>query len=185
MYKALVIGGSAGSLMVASRILQALPVNFGLPVFLALHRQKQMRTGLLEVLAAKSSIPIVEPFDKELIKPGRAYLAPSNYHMFIDLGNRFALSTDEPVFHSRPSIDLTFTSAAQVYRDKLIGVMLSGANRDGANGMKKVADFGGFTIVQHPDDAEVSTMPNAAIETSRVDKLAYSSEIINFLRKLK
>jgi two-component system chemotaxis response regulator CheB len=185
MYKAVVIGGSAGSFPVVTQILQALPANFPLPIFLCLHRLKYVRSGFLEVLSAKSTLPVIEPYDKDLIKAGRVYLAPSNYHLIIDLGNRFSLSVDEMVNHSRPSIDLTFFSAAQTYRDKLIGVVLSGANRDGAQGLKKIADLGGLSIVQHPDDCEVRTMSEAAMQTSRVDKLMNSTEIANFLRKLK
>src|SRR5271157_4711689 len=125
MYKALMIGGSAGSFQVVANILNALPKDFDMPVFLCLHRLKHVRSGFVEALSLKSNIPVVEPYDKETIKPGRAYLAPANYHMFIELGNRFALSTEEPVNHSRPSIDLSFISAAQAYRNKLVGVILS------------------------------------------------------------
>jgi len=185
MYKAIVIGGSAGSFPVVTQILQALPPNYPLPIILCLHRLKHVRSGFLEVLSAKSAIPVIEPYDKDLIRPGRVYLAPSNYHLIIDLGNRFSLSVDEMVNHSRPAIDLTFKSAAQAYRDKLIGVILSGANKDGAAGMKKVTELGGFSIVQHPDDCEVRTMSEAAIQTSTIDKLMNSTEIANFLRKLK
>jgi len=86
-----------------------------MPVFLSLHRLKHIRSGFLEALSIKSNLPIIEPDDKEQIKPGRAYLAPSNYHMFIELGNRIALSTEEPVHHSRPSIDLAFPSLPRMY----------------------------------------------------------------------
>ncbi len=185
MYKAVVIGGSAGSFLVVTQLLQALPANFPLPIFLCLHRLKHVRSGFLEVLSAKSAIPVIEPYDKDLIKAGKVYLAPSNYHLIIDLGNSISLSVDEMVNHSRPSIDMMFMSAAQVYRDKLIGIVLSGANKDGAEGLKKIADAGGFTIVQHPNDCEVRTMSEASIQTSRVDKLMNSVEIANFLRKLK
>lgn len=185
MFKAVMIGGSAGSFQVVANILNAMPKNFDLPVFLCLHRLKHVRSGFVEALSLKSNIPIVEPYDKEPIKPGRAYLAPANYHMFIELGNRFALSTEDPVHHSRPSIDLAFMTAAQAYRNKLIGVILSGANRDGAYGLKKVADLGGYTIVQDPFDCEVKTMTEAALQLTKVNQVLTAEKIINLLTKLK
>jgi two-component system, chemotaxis family, protein-glutamate methylesterase/glutaminase len=185
MYKAVMIGGSAGSFQVVARILNALPKNFELPVFLCLHRLKHVRSGFVEALSLKSNIQVVEPYDKESIKPGRAYLAPANYHMFIELGNRIALSTEEPVHHSRPSIDLSFMSAAQAYRNKLIGVILSGANKDGAYGIKKVAELGGLTIVQDPSDCEVKTMTEAALQLTQANYVLSADKIINFLGKIK
>jgi two-component system chemotaxis response regulator CheB len=179
------IGGSAGSFQIVASILGALPKNFDLPVFLCLHRLKHVRTGFVEALMLKSSIPVVEPYDKEAIKPGKAYLAPANYHMFIELGNRFALSTEEPVNHSRPAIDLSFITAAQAYRNKLVGVILSGANRDGAYGLKKVADLGGLTIVQDPLDCEVRTMTESALQLTKVNHVLSSEKIATFLSKLK
>jgi two-component system chemotaxis response regulator CheB len=185
MYKAVMIGGSAGSFQVVVNILNALPKDFDMPVFLCLHRLKHVRTGFVEALSLKSNIPISEPYDKEVIKPGRAYLAPANYHMYIELGNRFALSTEEPIHHSRPSIDLSFITAAHSYRNKLIGIILSGANRDGAYGLKKVAELGGLTIVQDPNDCEVRTMTEASIQLTKVDHIFNTEKIINFLCKLK
>jgi two-component system chemotaxis response regulator CheB len=185
MYKAIMIGGSAGSFQVVAGILGALPKDIDMPVFLCLHRLKHVRSGFVEALSLKSNIPIVEPFDKETIKPGKAYLAPANYHMFIELGNRFALSTEEPMHHSRPSIDLSFISAAQAYRNKLVGVILSGANRDGAYGLKKVSELGGLTIVQDPADCEVKTMTEASLQLINANYVFSSDKITNFLSKLK
>lgn len=179
------IGGSAGSFQVVSKILNALPENFPLPVFLCLHRLKHIRSGFVEALSIKSNIPVIEPNDKELVKAGRAYLAPANYHMFIELGNRIALSTEEQVNHSRPSIDLSFFTAAQAYRDGLVGIILSGANKDGALGIKKIHDLKGLTIVQDPLDCQVKTMTEAAINSSTVDYVLKTSGIIDFLLKLK
>lgn len=178
------IGGSAGSFQVVAGILNSLPKNLDMPIFLCLHRLKHVRSGFVEALSLKSSIPICEPYDKETIKPGRAYLAPANYHMYIELGNRFALSTEEPVHHSRPSIDLSFITAATAYRNKLIGIILSGANRDGAYGIKKVADMGGLTIVQDPADCDVRTMTEASLQLTNVNHVWSSERIINFMSKL-
>lgn len=185
MYKAVIIGGSAGSFQVITRILSSLSPNFPLPVLLCLHRLKHVRSGFVEALSIKSGIPVIEPFDKEQIKPGKAYLAPANYHMYIELGNKIALSTEEPVNHSRPSIDLSFITAAQVYRDKLIGIILSGANRDGAYGLKKIKDLGGIAIVQDPDECQVRTMTEASLKMTNVDFVYNTNAIISYLQKIK
>ncbi len=183
-YKALIIGGSAGSFQVVTKILSSLSDKFPIPVLLCLHRLKHVRSGFVEALSLKSNIPIEEPNDKDQLKPGRAYLAPANYHMFIELANRIALSTDDPVNHSRPSIDLSFTTAANAYRDKLIAIILSGANRDGALGLKVVSERGGITIVQDPKECEVKTMTESAMQLTKVDYVYSTEEIIRFLSKL-
>ncbi len=184
MYKAIIIGGSAGSFQVVTSILNSLPQNFNYTVFLCLHRLKHIRSGFVEALSLRSGIPVIEPYDKESIKPGKAYLAPANYHMYIELNNRFALSTEESVNHSRPSIDLTFMTAAYAYRNKLIGILLSGANKDGAYGLKKVAELGGLTIVQDPKECEVKTMTESALQITKVNYIMTVDKIINFLVKL-
>jgi two-component system chemotaxis response regulator CheB len=184
MYKAVVIGGSAGSFQVLTKILSSLPKNFQLPILLCMHRLKHVRSGFLEALAIKSNLPIIEPDDKEQIKPGKVYLAPANYHMFIELGNRIALSTEEPVHHSRPSIDLSFITAAQAFRDKMVGIILSGANSDGACGLQKVKDYNGITIVQDPNECQVRTMTEAAMKLTQIDHVFTTDQIIKFLLKL-
>ena len=183
-YKAVVIGGSAGSFQVVVKILQSLPKNFSFPVLLCLHRLKHVRSGFVEALSLKSNIPIIEPYDKAHIKNGIGYLAPANYHMYVELANVIALSTEEPVNHSRPGIDLTYMSAAQVYRQKLVGIILSGANKDGALGMKKIADFGGTTIVQDPEECEVRTMTQGTLDITKVDYVMKTDQIIQFLRNI-
>ncbi|NJK85067.1 MAG: chemotaxis protein CheB [Bacteroidales bacterium] len=182
--KAVIIGGSAGSFQVVTRILSSLPKNFPVPVLLCLHRLKHVRSGFMEALSIKSNITVEEPFDKEQLKPGKAYLAPANYHMYIELANRIALSTEEPVNHSRPSIDLSFITAANAYRQKLVGIILSGANKDGAFGLKKVHDNGGVTIVQDPNECEVRTMTQSALQLTKVDYVYSTDQIIKFLLKL-
>ena len=184
MYKAVIIGGSAGSFQVVTKILSSLPMNFPLPVLLSLHRLKHVRSGFVEALSIKSSIPIIEPNDKDPIKPGKAYLAPANYHMYIELGNKVSLSTEDPVNHSRPSIDLSFITAAEAYRHKLIGIILSGANKDGAYGIKKVNDLGGLSIVQDPSECQVKTMTEASIRMSKINHIYSTNQIIRFLNKL-
>ncbi|MBN2348585.1 MAG: chemotaxis protein CheB [Bacteroidales bacterium] len=183
-YKAIIIGGSAGSFQVVTKILNSLSKDFPMPVLLCLHRLKHVRSGFVEALSIKSNIPIEEPYDKDILKSGKAYLAPANYHMFVELSNRIALSTEDPLNHSRPSIDLSFITAANAYRDKLIGIILSGANRDGAFGLKKVHDNGGVAIVQDPAECEVKAMTQSALQLTPVDYVYTTDQIISFLLKL-
>lgn len=185
MYQAVIIGGSAGSFRVITSILNALPKNYPMPLLLNLHRLKHVRSGFVEALSIKSNVPVVEPYDKDSIKSGVAYLAPSNYHMYIELNKKIALSTEEAVNHSRPSIDLSFTTAAQTYHRNLLGIILSGANKDGAWGLKKIKDAGGTAIVQKPEECEVSTMSQSALDTTEVDHVYSTDQIINFLLKIK
>ncbi len=183
-FKAVVIGGSAGSFQVITKILAEISPAFELPIFMALHRLKHVRHGFVEALSIKSSKVIIEPEDKETIKRGIVYLAPANYHMNIELGNKISLSTEEMVNNSRPAIDLTFETASYVYKNKIIGIMLSGANRDGAWGMKKLKGRGGFAIVQDPKECIIDTMTTAVLNITNVDLVLKTDEIIKFLNNL-
>lgn len=178
------IGGSAGSFKVITKILSELPKDFKYPILLCLHRLKHIREGFVEALSLKSNIPVLEPFDKDKILPGKAYLAPSNYHMFVEMGNMIALSTDGPVNYSRPSIDLTYSSAAFVHRNKVLGIIVSGANKDGAEGIARIHKQGGVTIVQSPEEAAVKTMPKAALDLITPDYIKSTDEIISYLKTL-
>ena len=183
-YKALVIGGSAGSFPVITEILANIPKDFPLPILLCLHRLKDIREGFAEALNTKSKIKVIEPYDKQKIKKGFAYLAPSNYHLQVELGNTFSLSTDIMVKHSRPSIDVLFETTAFNFGKKTIGIILSGANSDGANGLKMVKNKGGLTIIQDPKEARISTMPVAASKVTDIDFVYSTQDIIKFLNKI-
>jgi two-component system, chemotaxis family, protein-glutamate methylesterase/glutaminase len=183
-YKAVVIGGSAGSFQGVVKILSQLPKGFPLPIIMCLHRLKHVRNGFVEALSIKSVVQVTEPNDKENIRKGSIYLAPANYHMSIELGNYFALSTEEMVNNSRPAIDITLATAAFVYKDKLVGILLSGANRDGAQGMKAIQGKGGMTIVQEPSECMIETMPRAALEATKIDHVMRIDQIIEFLKEL-
>jgi two-component system, chemotaxis family, protein-glutamate methylesterase/glutaminase len=183
-YRAVVIGGSAGSFQLITKILATIPPDFPLPMFLCLHRLKHVRNGFVEALSIKSNKTVSEPYDKEPIKKGSVYLAPANYHLCVDLGNTVTLATDELVNNSRPSIDLTFETAAYVYRDKLVGILLSGANKDGAFGMKKISEKNGLTIVQDPQESMINAMPNAALQATTIDMVLKIDEIVQFLHDL-
>lgn len=180
-YKAVVIGGSAGSFQVITKILAELEPSFELPIIMCLHRLKHIRHGFVEALSIKSKKQIVEPEDKESIKRGLVYLAPSNYHLSVELGNKFALSTEEMVNNSRPAIDITIDTASYAYKDKLIGIILSGANRDGALGMKKLKERGGYAIVQDPKECTIDTMTTGTLNITKVDQILKTDEIIKFL----
>ena len=180
-YRMIVIGGSAGSFQVISKILSCLPIDFELPIAMCLHRLRHVRNGFVEALNIKSTIPIREPHDKEPIKKGNIYLAPANYHLGIEIGNSFALTTEELLNNSRPAIDTLLTTAAQTYNKKLIGILLSGANKDGAVGMKNIKDKGGLTIVQEPKECLIDTMPVSALKITEIDHTLEVDSIIEFL----
>lgn len=182
--KYVLIGGSAGSFQTILSLLEALPKNYPFPIFLILHRLKNVRSGFIEALSIKSKVNLLEPEDKNIIEEGNIYLAPANYHMYIEFDNTISLSIEEPVNHSRPSIDITFSSAANSLRDKTIAVLLSGANKDGAAGLKDISEAGGITVIQDPNDAQIQTMPQAALDMFKVDKIMSAEEIINYISKL-
>jgi two-component system chemotaxis response regulator CheB len=159
----IVIGGSAGALDALGVILPALPAGFALPIVIGLHLLPGRPSGLAAVLAHHSPLPVKEAEDKELILPGTVYLVSPNYHLLIERQGHFSLSVDELVNFSRPSIDVLFESAADAYGSRLAGVLLSGANDDGARGLARIRAAGGLTIVQTPETAASSAMPAAAV----------------------
>lgn len=183
-YKAIVIGGSAGSFNVVSSILANIKSDYQYPIIICMHRLKHVRSGLVEGLRIKSKLPVIEPYDKSLVTKGNVYLAPANYHMFIDIDGSISLSTEKQNNNSRPSIDYTFSSAANVFRDKVVGILLTGANSDGAFGMKILNSLNGFTIVQDPNTCDVPTMTKAALKMFQPDKILSPNQIIDFLNQL-
>ncbi len=183
-YRAVVIGGSAGSFPVLMKVLNQIDPDFNLPIIIAIHRLKHIREGLVEALSIKSVLKTIEPLDKQKIEPGVVYLAPANYHMYVELGHTLALSTEEMVNYSRPSIDLTLQTAGYVYKQKLVGILLSGANKDGAYGMRKIKEYGGLTIVQDPAECKIDTMPRAALAVTEIDHTYEVDRIISFLNLL-
>ena len=162
MYEIAVIGTSWGGLSAVSAVVAGLPATFALPLVVVQHRSPDAPGLLAELLQAKTRLNVVEVDDKQPILPGYVFIAPPNYHLLIDRGY-FALSTDAPVRYSRPSIDVTFMSAADEYGKRAIGVVLTGANEDGSLGLKRIADRGGYAIVQEPRSAESAIMPQSAL----------------------
>ncbi len=178
----MVIGGSAGSFSEIRKILTSLPANFNVPLAMCFHRLKDKRNGFVESLEVGSKIRIIEPDDKSSIEPGVGYLAPANYHMLIEPARTLALSTEVEVNFSRPSIDLTFESAGAAYHDKMLGIMLSGANSDGAQGMFSAHKRGAYSIIQDPEEAAFGTMPGAILNYFQPHKILKVEDIIEFLR---
>ena len=163
-YEIIVVGTSWGGLAALRELIGALPPDLGLPLVLVQHRHKRSDQLLSSLLQDKTRLCVCEIEDKAPIEPGNVYVAPADYHVLIE-GGHFALSTDEPVRYSRPSIDVTFVSAADSYGERAVGVVLTGANADGARGLKRVHDRGGLAIVQRPSSAESPTMPASALRS--------------------
>lgn len=183
MYKMLVIGLSAGGTPLVKQLLAALPREYSLAVAIVAHLPQGYESNLAQLLDAVTDLPVTMARDKEPIVAGHVYVAPPDYHLLVEQNRRFsfALSEDEPVKSVRPSIDVLFKSAAEVFEAGLIAVILSGANSDGADGMAVVKQLGGLCMVLNPFDAEFSTMPNAAIKQADVDYIAGIEDIISLL----
>jgi two-component system, chemotaxis family, protein-glutamate methylesterase/glutaminase len=167
-FKIILIGTSFGGLSALEIVLGNIPIDLNLPIVIVQHRHKDSNSTLRDILQQYGPLPVHEVEDKDEILPGTVYLAPADYHLLVEAGY-FGLSCDEPVCFARPSIDVLFESAANVYGEQAIGVILTGANNDGSFGLQRVKARGGFTIVQEPSTAECSVMPKAAISTVAVD----------------
>ncbi|MDF0552230.1 chemotaxis protein CheB [Kamptonema sp. UHCC 0994] len=213
-FEIVVIGTSLGGLQALTTLLGDLPESFPLPVVIVQHRHKNSNNILSDYLQQQISLPVTEAEDKEAIAPGRVYLAPADYHLLIEspcysdfsihesnfkvaiapvldkaeILNRgaptFALSTEAPVCHARPSIDVLFESAADALGEKVIGIILTGASSDGSKGLAKIKAKGGLTFVQEPDSAECRIMPAAAIAAVEVDWILPLSKIARCLVNL-
>lgn len=158
-----VIGGSAGGVDALVGLVPALPAGFGPAVTCILHVPPDRDSRLAELFAMRAALPVREAQDKEPIQPGTVYFAGSGYHLSIEQDRSFSLSCEPPVQFARPAIDILMESAADVYGPALAGILLTGANYDGADGMCRIRERGGLTIVQDPEEAQASTMPEEAI----------------------
>ncbi len=173
----LMIGCSAGGYSLLHDIILQLPEGYPLPVIVIIHRSRKYESRIEKDLSAKGLIPVKLASDKQLMKPGIVYFAPADYHLLLEPDCSFTLDFSEPVHFCRPAIDVTFQSVSDVLGSKVIGVLLSGANQDGANGIKYIGDKGGLTVVQDPKEAEVDTMPLSAIKLTRVDMILKNEEL--------
>ena len=177
-----VIGTSAGGLKALERVLGGLPPEFPVPIVAVQHRSRESE-AFASVMQSLVKLPVDEAEDKEPLAAPHVYVAPPDYHLLLEPG-RLALSTDDPVSFSRPSIDVLFESAADVYGKGLLGIILTGWNEDGADGLEAVHRAGGLTIVQNPDTAEAPVMPQAALARTPVHHILNLEEIAALLAAL-
>jgi two-component system chemotaxis response regulator CheB len=181
---AIVIGASAGGVEALSVLLPALPQTAKASIFVVLHIPRDRPSLLAGIFAPKCALPVCEAQDKQPVAPGTVYFAPSNYHLLVERGPHLALSADDPVHHSRPSIDVLFESATDVYQDRLMGIILTGANEDGAAGLAAVHDGGGLTVVQQPETAHSPQMALSALKLRRADLVLPLDGIVALLGTL-
>lgn len=182
-FEIVVVGTSLGGLAALEMLLAGLPRDFPLPLAVVQHRRASTESMLANLLRRHCVLPVKEPHDKEEIEAGRVYLAPADYHLLVEAG-AFALSTEGPVQYARPSVDVLFISAADSYAQGVIGVVLTGANEDGAQGAARIKAAGGFLIVQEPETAECAAMPRAALAATAADTILPLSQIAPFLVRL-
>lgn len=175
-YDLVVIGTSTGGLHALTRLLSALPASFPLPIAIVQHRSRDSDERLSMLLSGASQVPVVEAEDKEPLRGPGVYLSPPDYHLLIE-PDSMALSTEEPVAYSRPSIDVLFESAAYSHGSGVIGVLLTGANQDGTRGLQRIKEQGGYVIVQNPDSAESAFMPKHAVKNLHPDRVLNLEQI--------
>jgi two-component system chemotaxis response regulator CheB len=182
--KMIAIGGSAGSLQVILKMCEYIKPGFPIPVLLILHRHASFPSPLEELLSLKTDLRVREIEEKDKIEPGYIYTCPPDYHVLVEKDHSFSLDDSEKVNYSRPSIDVVFKSASDIYCENLVAILLSGANADGAEGLRHVKKNGGITVIQNPEEAEVPYMPQEALKRLRPDHVLNTSEITGFLDSL-
>ena len=182
---AVVIGASAGGVEALTVLLPSLPSAFRAPLFIVLHLPRERPSLLVQIFQRRCALRVREADDKEPIEGGTVYFAPPDYHMLVEKSGQLALSADELVHYSRPSIDVLFESAADAYRERLLGIILSGANEDGAAGLHAVREAGGVTVVQQPDGAKAPTMIVSALQRGPADFILSLEDIAALLRRLE
>ena len=181
--EAVVIGASAGGVQALLTVLADLPRSFHLPLIVVLHLPEGRDSQLAEIFQYRLPIEVREAADKETILPGTLYFAGPDYHLLVEMDRTFSLSSEEPLHYSRPSINVLMESAADAYGPALAGILLTGANEDGATGMARIKQQGGLTVVQDPTEAAVPTMPEAAIRRQAPDFILKLAGIRDFLLK--
>jgi two-component system chemotaxis response regulator CheB len=184
LYELVVVGASWGGLNAIGSVLDGLGEACGAPVVVVQHRMAPNAELLSPLLQRRSQLPVRDVEDKDALTPGVVHVAPPDYHTLVEADGTLALSTDELINYARPSIDVLFRSAADAYRERCIGVVLTGANDDGAEGLARIKELGGVAIVQEPETAERREMPAAAIAATHADVVLPLEEIGLFLRGL-
>lgn len=183
-FKAVVIGVSTGGVSALKYIMGAMPSNFPIPILVVTHITPDSDDGLAVLLNTLSSIHVKEADLGEAVSPATVYLAPANYHLLLEHNGTIALSIDPPQNFARPSVDVLFESAAEVYGKKVIGIIMTGAGNDGSRGLLQIKNHGGVTIVQDPADAEMDSMPRSALHLQKPDYVVRLSSIPALLMKL-
>ena len=181
---ALIIGGSAGSLEVLLKVLPSLNPLLSFPVIIVIHRKPDADSLLPELLSSRTSLKVKEVDEKEPIQAGTVYIAPSDYHLLVEQDYTFSLDYSEKINFSRPSIDATFQTAAEVYKEKLVCILLSGSNSDGVDGLKSVKTWGGIAAVQDPESAQVPYMPSQAVKHVKIDRILPIETMAEFINLL-
>lgn len=176
------LGGSAGSFQLIFRATRAFTSKLDKAVVIIIHRKRNFHSEIEEIFAGNMEIKFKEVSDKEPIKKNTVYIAPPNYHTLIEKGGYFSLDVSDDVWYSKPSIDVTFESAGDVYCERCTAILLSGANQDGAEGLLKLRGCGALTIVQDPEDAEMTQMPDAAILINAAEYVLSSTDILQLLK---
>lgn len=182
--RAVIIGCSAGGLEALERILPLLPKEFPAPVVVVQHQAPRRISQLAELLGRHCTMPVKEADEKEELLAGHIYTAPPDYHLLVESDGTFSLTVDEEIHHARPSLDVSFEAFAEVYGPGLVGVVLTGADTDGAAGLRRIEERGGQGIVQEPREAQVSTMPEAALAATKRSVRLAISEIAPYLVSL-
>lgn len=183
-YRILLIGGSAGSLEVVLPLIESLKESFYLPIIIVVHRKTDSDGFLSQLLSKRSGMTVKEAEDKEQIQNRTIYIAPADYHLLIEKDHSLSLDFSEKIHYSRPSIDATFETAAEAYGTGAIGILLSGANDDGMEGIKAIQKAGGLTIVQDPSSAMVSYMPDKAIQFVKIDHVLTQTAMTALINRI-
>ncbi|RQO67866.1 chemotaxis protein CheB [Pedobacter sp. KBW06] len=185
MCDAFIIGGSAGSLDVLLKVLPEIQPDIPFPIIIVIHRKHGADSLLPDLLSSRTKLIVKEADEKEKIVAGTVYIAPSDYHLLIEMDRTFSLDYSEKVNYSRPAIDVTFQTAAEAYKNKLVCLLLSGSNADGVKGLKTVKAWAGKAVIQDPESAQVAYMPEQAkkhVEIDRILRIEDVAEFINLLR---
>lgn len=180
----LVIGGSAGSLEALLQILPSLKTTIQFSILIVLHRKSDVESMLSNLLQSRTELPVREIEDKDAVQPAMIYVAPANYHVLVEKDHSFSLDVSEKINYSRPSIDVSLTSVADVYGPSATALLLSGANADGTEGLKSIKEAGGRVLIQQPSSAEVAYMPQQALKEIHPDAVLRTEEIADYINAL-
>lgn len=184
MYKAIVIGASAGGMEALGQILSGIRKKSIPPIIIAQHISANSDNYMVKYLSQRTMLSVKEAENHEIILVGNVYIAPPNYHLLVEKNLTLSLSVEKKVLYSRPSIDVLFTTAAEAMTDELVGIVLTGSNSDGSNGLYRIKELGGYTIVQNPETAESKAMPKYALEKVGPDKVLTLKEIVDWINEL-